>query len=350
MPTLGAAMSRRLRHAHARKTPAPALAAAVTRLSQQQSQTELLQHTLLGAELRRVLLLDAEPDGTFRVSQVAGQRHDELPLASLPWLAEQLKSGATHHWLTAHLPAAAQAERAYWAAQSVSAAACFPISASRRLLAEANSALWQPAQLAALKLAAVALAADQHNERLQLALRSTRSELTSLREQLCALDPRDPLTGVLCRQSLEANLNEEVARAVREGSHLSLVLSDIDQFEQYHAEVGTDAGNYCLQQVASTLAGAFERAGERVGRWDKDCFAVMMPGLDPQKAERAARRLSATLSARQLGNGWGLNFRLGVATVRPSAAMGAEQLVELARLALQEARQQDQRMVCKHWV
>lgn len=253
-----------------------------------------------------------------------------LPLKRMRWLGKALRRPEACFWSLHSLPEAAKPERAHWQALGAAAVAWLPVGegpAPHWLLAESATAGWSPAQCAILELAAAAL-----NEVLR------EGEWQAVREQLHELDPTDALTGVYSRAHLGQVLAQECGRAQREHLPISLILLDIDAFADYNYRHARKGGDYCLQQVATAVAEAFERAGETVARWHEDCFAVLLPILQPERAEAAARRLLAALRARRLPHGGGKPFltaSLGLACLREPTPCA---LIALAEQALGQAK------------
>ncbi len=76
----------------------------------------------------------------------------------------------------------------------------------------------------------------------------------------------DYLTGVYTRRAGEEHLAQDLARAERSGSVLTLALIDIDQFKPINDRHGHQAGDACLRHVASVLR-RNARKGDWVARW-----------------------------------------------------------------------------------
>ena len=81
----------------------------------------------------------------------------------------------------------------------------------------------------------------------------------------------DHLTGVYNRRAGE----ERLARAERSGSVLTLALMDIDQFKPVNDRHGHQAGDACLEHVASVLR-RNARKGDWVARWGGDEFLLAL--------------------------------------------------------------------------
>ena len=85
-------------------------------------------------------------------------------------------------------------------------------------------------------------------EQLSLAVGNLR-----LQETLRSGSERDPLTDLYNRRHLEISLQRELARAMRHGYPVSLVMLDVDHFKAFNDTNGHDAGDEVLRNVAHVL-------------------------------------------------------------------------------------------------
>lgn len=116
---------------------------------------------------------------------------------------------------------------------------------------------------------------------------------------LSGLSTRDELTGLLNRRGVLARLEGEVARAVRHGRALSLVLADLDRFATYTGEHGLAAGDRILCGVAERLA-RVARLGDVTGRVGGDEFCWLLPDADGAGTVAAVERLRHALAGLRL--------------------------------------------------
>ncbi|HAW61451.1 MAG TPA: hypothetical protein DCX26_03870 [Pseudomonas sp.] len=152
----------------------------------------------------------------------------------------------------------------------------------------------------------------------------------------------DPLTQLANRRRFDRLLDEEIRRARRAGSPLSVLLADIDHFKRVNDSYGHPFGDECLRQVAAVLAAHCQRAGDVAARYGGEEFVVLLPGLDgPQAAALAEsiRRTIAQLSLQHDKQPVPLTISLGVATLAP-ALTSAEALLAGADAALYQAKHQ----------
>lgn len=85
----------------------------------------------------------------------------------------------------------------------------------------------------------------------------------------------DPLTGAYNRPYFDLQLNNEMARAQREGASMALCIADIDDFKGFNTAYGYEAGNQVLVQVAKALRSGV-RPFDTLCRWGGEEFAVLL--------------------------------------------------------------------------
>jgi diguanylate cyclase (GGDEF)-like protein len=171
-----------------------------------------------------------------------------------------------------------------------------------------------------------------------LARDSSESRATS-RVFFDSLSRSDPLTGLRDRDQLDEDLVREVEQASLTGRPLTLLLIDIDHFEQVNHTVGAVLGDAVLVEVAALLRGHI-RAGDVVYRFGGDEFAVMARQTDVAGGRRAADRLRQAVVAQYGAKTDGevsVTISVGLAAISPETATAAD-LVASAAAALDAAK------------
>jgi diguanylate cyclase (GGDEF)-like protein len=107
----------------------------------------------------------------------------------------------------------------------------------------------------------------------------------------------DKLTGVSNRQTLLANLLDEVERANRYERALSVAFVDIDHFKNVNDTYGHAAGDVVLRAVAQTLK-ANLRASDEVGRYGGEEFMLLLTETNVEEGANLTEKLR-NLVARQ---------------------------------------------------
>ncbi|MFD2367733.1 putative bifunctional diguanylate cyclase/phosphodiesterase [Pseudoduganella sp. GCM10020061] len=105
------------------------------------------------------------------------------------------------------------------------------------------------------------------------------------------LSIRDPLTGLVNRRALIAQLEHAVASAERHDTEFALLYLDLDRFKQVNDTLGHEVGDQLLREVASRLTAAV-RASDVVARLGGDEFVILLEGRGAhQNAARVARKI-----------------------------------------------------------
>ncbi len=148
------------------------------------------------------------------------------------------------------------------------------------------------AQSRAAKLRATKQRLSDNETALQHQLRANQA----LQAQLSELVNRDPLTGVFNRRYLDATLPRELARCVRNGQPLSLILIDIDHFKRVNDTHGHPTGDEVIKALAYLLRSQ-SRHEDVVCRHGGEEFIVMLPATDLDTARQRAEAYRSDMQA-----------------------------------------------------
>ncbi|MFK8049179.1 MAG: GGDEF domain-containing protein [Halioglobus sp.] len=174
-------------------------------------------------------------------------------------------------------------------------------------------------------------------------LRDRNRQLRDARQQLTNLANVDELTGLGNRRLVNKTLLDEVNRARRSGTTLSVILLDVDYFKLYNDTYGHLAGDIVLQQLADLMQRATTRAGEVVARFGGEEFILVLPGASSEVALRTAQRLKALVNTEAIPHKTSLGepfitVSQGIVTVEPDGDLLPEQVIKLADDALYDAK------------
>jgi len=124
-----------------------------------------------------------------------------------------------------------------------------------------------------------------------LQLDEARIALETANESLLDLVSVDGLTGISNRRHFDETLEKEIRRAVRSSKPLTLIMTDIDFFKPYNDEYGHVAGDDTLRAIAAVFRRTFRRAGDLPARYGGEEFAIILYGVDADKALSYAMQL-----------------------------------------------------------
>lgn len=105
----------------------------------------------------------------------------------------------------------------------------------------------------------------------------------------------DLVTGVYSHRHLQDRVRQEVARAARGRTALSVLMVDLDDFKRVNDLHGHQTGDRVLRAIAGALRAAV-RTSDVVARYGGDEFVVVMPETDGSEAQSVAERAEAAVA------------------------------------------------------
>ena len=158
---------------------------------------------------------------------------------------------------------------------------------------------------------------------------------------------RDGLTGLLNRREFLRILAQELDRARRRSTEMSVMMLDIDHFKKINDTYGHQIGDDVLRCTAA-LFGRQIRAMDTVARYGGEEFIV----ITPESSEGAlviAKRILAAVAGQPFSDGKGDTFNvtisIGLASY-PHHAVEANELVNKADMALYQAKDRGRNQIC----
>lgn len=160
----------------------------------------------------------------------------------------------------------------------------------------------------------------------------------------------DYLTGLANRRHCLEQAENELARTLRYGKELSILMLDVDRFKQVNDTYGHKVGDIVLQELSAVCCGTLRNV-DVVGRIGGEEFAVLLPETGLEPAMEAAERLRAAIAAAPVTPGGGLPLHftvsLGVTTVTERDAT-VDELLNQADQALYRAKSEGRNRVCRY--
>lgn len=136
-------------------------------------------------------------------------------------------------------------------------------------------------------------------------VQDTIEELDANLTRLARAAETDPLTGIGNRRWLTARAEEQIARAQRHGTSLSVILFDLDHFKAINDRHGHAKGDAVLVAVSRYVKGEL-RSSDLFARTGGEEFCIVLPKTDAEEAVKVATRIQkglASLSVAKLETG-----------------------------------------------
>ena len=124
-------------------------------------------------------------------------------------------------------------------------------------------------------------------------------KLLQTQAQMTELATKDGLTKLWNRTFIMEFLDEELIRAGRTGSPLSLIMLDLDFFKKINDERGHRTGDEVLMRIAEILTKGV-RPYDKIGRYGGDELMLVLPNCDRGDAGLIAERLRRECAAEQI--------------------------------------------------
>jgi two-component system cell cycle response regulator len=164
-------------------------------------------------------------------------------------------------------------------------------------------------------------------------------------EEIYRLTITDGLTQIANKRHFLEFLEREIARAVRHGRPLSLVLFDIDRFKDLNDRYGHLAGDRVLKGIATVVAREVRR-DELLARYGGEEFAIVLPETTVDAAALCCERIRCDLETEAFeydGAALRATVSLGAAALETSDSV--ESLIARADRRLYRAKQEGRNCV-----
>jgi two-component system cell cycle response regulator len=133
--------------------------------------------------------------------------------------------------------------------------------------------------------------------------------------RLINLAYRDPLTGLYNRRYLDERIFDEVERAKRYNSDLSVILADIDHFKQINDNHGHQKGDIVLKTVAHIIEKTL-RHNDFAARYGGEEICFILPEASREIAKQVAEKVKERVEKQvEKKTGIHITISLGVASI-----------------------------------
>lgn len=164
--------------------------------------------------------------------------------------------------------------------------------------------------------------------------------------QLWDMAVTDSLTGLYVRRYFMVKLQEELHRADRYNTILTIVMADIDRFKKINDTYGHDVGDKVLETIGKFFQKNI-RDVDIIARYGGEEFILMIPEADKEAAYCLAERLREKFSEIDLGHLPKITISLGIAAY-PLDGTEIDDLIKKADAAMYAAKQAGRNKVMKY--
>ena len=133
-------------------------------------------------------------------------------------------------------------------------------------------------------------------------LEQSSREIVQAREHLEALRREgrsDAVTGLATRRVFEIALKETVLLAEHNREPLSVIVMDIDNFQNFSGNFGKRVGEKVLRLIGRSITKNV-KGQDTVSRYAEQTFAAILPNTGRAQAERSAESIRAGIAARSV--------------------------------------------------
>ena len=156
----------------------------------------------------------------------------------------------------------------------------------------------------------------------------------------------DKLTGLFNRRFFNLMISEEIRRAKRAQTNLSIVIIEIDCFAEYAEHYGVAEGDQCIASIAKILHKTASRGGEFITRFDGAQFALIAPNVQTNEAIAFMSKMISLVSKANIKHDFTLvknslqvSISAGIAEFKDSDIIDVTEIIERAQCSLRTARE-----------
>ncbi len=177
-------------------------------------------------------------------------------------------------------------------------------------------------------------------EDLNTQLLSSKQSIQEHSDFLDRLSNRDGLTGLYNRRQFTKFLLKEYQSAMAVGRDLSLLLLNIDYFNEINKSSGLGYGDFVLNELSARLT-QNNRPTDTCFRYSGEEFTILMPSTDLNTAQEQAESLREIIKEKPFDNGFvrkRITVSIGIASITAHHPENHEELIAMAEQALYFAK------------
>ena len=169
-------------------------------------------------------------------------------------------------------------------------------------------------------------------------------QLEAANKQLEQISLSDGLTGIGNRRYFDQFLERMFCICQREQTYLSLLIIDVDYFKKYNDCYGHVAGDQCLREIATSLAGFANRGGDLAARYGGEEFSLILSDTKTEDAKQCAENYRMAIENLKIPHSQSdiseyVTVSVGVVTIRGNQEESINKLIQKADQALYHAKE-----------
>lgn len=123
---------------------------------------------------------------------------------------------------------------------------------------------------------------------------------------------RDPLTGLLNRSGIDAEIFRRVKKGKKDSRQVSILMLDIDHFKQINDTFGHAEGDEVLKNVANLVSKRIEEIGGVLGRWGGEEFLGVIGDTAIEDMERISEEIRKSIEEFDFGKSGKVTVSMGI--------------------------------------
>lgn len=131
------------------------------------------------------------------------------------------------------------------------------------------------------------------------------------RQQVSQLTMLDPLTQISNLRGFEKDITREIARARRADKALTILVMEIDEFDDLYDHYGDRSGHFVVKKVAERISSDL-RATDMMARLSRSKFALLIPGSGEMLGQEIAERMRDDIEGFAVDDGRGAVLQVTV--------------------------------------
>ena len=152
-------------------------------------------------------------------------------------------------------------------------------------------------------------------------------------QQISQLTMLDPLTQISNLRGFERDIAREISRARRANQPVTVLMMDIDEYDDLHEHYGEVRGHFVLKKVAERISSDL-RATDMMARLSRSRMAVLIPGSGESLGQDIAERMRQDIEDFAIDDGRGavlqVTVSIGMVTWEPQQYPAVD-MVQLAK-------------------